>query len=131
MTKRNLQRASWMFALPACLMIVATGFAHPGHEDALTEVQAVMRGKAIVRSLVAKGEPVNGEVLDDTWNEINGRSKCSATPIYYLISLENLSRNKTIYILLDHEGRYRRARFDDGFAELRFSSFPVFPCERW
>ena len=131
MTNRNLRWARWIPALPACLLIVATGFAHPGHDDALTTLQAVMRGKAVVRSLVEKGEPINGEVLDESWNEINGRARCLATPLYYLISLENLSAGKTLYILLDHGGRYRRARFDDGFAELKFSSFPVFPCNRW
>ena len=131
MTKGNLRRVSWMLALPACLLIAATGLAHPWHDDALTTLQAVMRGKAVVRSLVEKGEPVNGELLDETWKEINGRTRCSATPLYYLVSLENLSRGKTLYVLLDHSGRFRRARFDDGFAELKFSSFPVFPCERW
>ena len=130
MTIGNLRRVAWILALPACLLTFATGLAHPGHADALTTRQAVMRGKAIARSLIKKGEKVNGELLDESWNNIDGRTSCTATPLYYLISLENLSARKTLYLLLEHSGRFRRARFDAGFAELKFSSFPLVDCGR-
>ncbi len=130
MKNANLRRGSWILTLPACLLIVSGALAHPGHEDALTTQQAVMRGKAIIRSLIRDGKPVEGELLDENWNDINGRASCAATPLYYLISLENRFEGRTLHLLLDHSGRFRRARFDAGFAELRFSSFPLLDCGR-
>lgn len=131
MTNGNLRQMPWILALPACLLIVATSLAHPGHDDALTKEQAVAIAMAAVRRLVEEGRPVEGEVLGETWTEVDGRPKCSATPVYYLISLDNYSEAKTLHVLLNHSGRFMRARFDKNFAELTFSSFPVFACERW
>lgn len=131
MDKPTLRRISRLLALPACWFMVATSMAHPGHDDALTTVQAIAIAKAAVRGLVKSGELINGETLPESWNEADGRATCSATPIYYLVGLQNYSEGKTLHVLLDHGGRFRRARFDANFAELKFSSFPVFPCERW
>ncbi len=115
----------------ACLLMSTAAFAHPGHEDALTKVQAVAIAKAAIRRLVEEGKPVQDEVLGEAWYHIDGSPKCSATPVYYLISLDNYSEGKTVHVLLNHSGRFMRARFDKHFAELTFSSFPVFACERW
>lgn len=124
------RRVSWLLALPACLLIATTGLTHPGHDDALTTLQAVWRGKAAIRWLIEKRKPVNGEVLDESWNDIDGRTSCSATPLYYLVRLENRAARKTLYILLSHSGGFMRARFDDGFAELTFTrSFPMVDCD--
>jgi len=127
----RLRRFSAVLALPACLLIVASSFAHPGHDDALTTEQAVAIAKSAVRRLVEQGEPVNGVLLDESWRDIDGNARCAATPIYYLISLDSYSEGKTLHVLLSHSGRFMRARFDKDFAELKFSSFPVFPCNRW
>lgn len=131
MEKAFLRRVSRWLALPACWFVAATCIAHPGHDDALTTVQAIAIAKAAVRELVSTGELINGEALPESWNEFDGRATCSATPIYYLVGLQNYSEGKTLHVLLDHGGRFRRARYDANFAELTFSSFPVFPCERW
>ena len=129
MNSRNRRRASWVLALPACLLLHASTLAHPGHEGSLTTAQVFAIAKAAVRRLIRDGEPVQGVVLSEDWKEIDGQPKCSATPIYYLISLDNYSEGKTLYVLLNHGGRFLRARFDENFAELTFSSFPVFKCE--
>ena len=129
MNSKNLRRASWLLALPACWLLHETSLAHPGHEGSLTTAQAVAIAKASVRRLIKDGEEIQGVVLSEDWKEIDGEPKCSATPIYYLISLDNYSEGKTLYVLLNHGGRFLRARFDKNFAELTFSSFPVFKCE--
>ena len=105
--------------------------AHPGHDDALTERQAVMRGKAIVRNLLKNGTEVQGEVLDSRWEDFSGRETCSASPLYYLVKLENHAAGRTMHILLNHSGKFLRARFDEGFAELIFSNFPMQECVRY
>ena len=129
MNSRILRRASWLLVLPVCLLLHQISLAHPGHEGSLTTLQAVAIAKAAVRRLVKSGDPIQGVALSEDWNEIDGQPKCSATPIYYLISLDNYSEGKTLYVLLNHGGRFLRARFDRNFAELTFSSFPVFKCE--
>ena len=131
MTSNLLRRFSAVLAVPVCLLVFSTGFAHPGHDDALTKVQAVAIAKAAVLRLIKSGKPVSGVVLSESWKEIDGNPKCSSTPIYYLVSLDNYSEAKTLHVLLNHSGRFLRARFDKDFAELKFSSFPVFKCERW
>ena len=113
----------------SALAVVAVS-AHPGHDDALTKIQAIAISKAAVRRLVANGDLIDGEALPESWLETDGYPRCEATPIYYLVSLDNFAEAKTLYVLLDHSGRFRRARFDKNFAELIFSSFPVFKCER-
>ena len=130
MAKGNLRRAAWIVALPACLLMAEIGLAHPGHHDGLTTKQAVIRGKAIVRSLVENGETVNGELLDESWNNIDGHANCAATPEYYLISLENRSKGKTVHLLLDRGGKFLHARFDESFDELDSSSFPLPGCDQ-
>lgn len=121
---------SWLLALPACVMMAAVGLGHPGHDDALTTLQAIWRGKAAIRWLVDKQRPVEGEVLDQSWNDIDGAGTCSATPLYYLVSLDNPAKGKTLYLLMNHSGGFMRARFDADFAELRFTaSFPMVDCD--
>ncbi len=130
MTNGGRRRISWLLALPVCLLMAASGFAHPGHEDALTTLQAIWRGKAAIRWLVAKKRPVDGELLDESWNEIDGSGTCSATPLYYLVSLDNPAKDKTLYLLMNHSGGFMRARFNADFAELRFTaSFPMVDCD--
>jgi len=131
MDRKTLRRTLRLLAVPVALLLVVAGHSHPGHDDALTEVQAIAIAKAAVRSLVEKGEQVQGQVLAESWLDADGRASCSATPIYYLIGLQNYAEGESLFVLLDHGGRFRRARFDEHFAELKFSSFPVFPCERW
>ncbi len=120
-----------LVAVSVCALTSVAAYAHPGHEDALTKVQAIAIAKAAIRQLIEEGKQVQGEVLGEAWNQIDGYPKCSATPVYYLISLDNYSEGKTVHVLLNHSGRFMRARFDKNFAELTFSSFPVFACERW
>ena len=129
--KDDLQKKPWASALLLCWLIIGTCLAHPGHDDALTTEQAVAIAKAAVKKLVKEGKPVEGEVLGDAWNEVDGNPECSATPVYYLVRLDKYSEGKTLYVLLHHSGRFMRARFNKQFAELTFSSFPVFECERW
>jgi hypothetical protein len=113
-----------------CLHCLAVGSAnaHPGHEHVLTEKLAIMRGKAVVSSLVRKQEPVKGELLDESWIEASKFATCKDTPEYYLITFENRAAGKTLYILLTSAGKYLRANFDGHFADLAFSSYPVLGC---
>lgn len=130
MTNGKRRRASWLVALPISLITGATSFAHPGHEDALTTLQAVWRGKAAIRWLVDKQRPIEGEVLSESWNEIDGSGSCTATPLYYLVSLKNPAEGRTLFLLLNHSGGFMRARFDADFAELRFTaSMPRVDCD--
>ena len=129
MRKCRTLRVSAFLALPACLLLFTTGLAHPGHEGSLSTMQAVLRGKAIVRSLIARGELVDGVLLHESWNDPRGPTSCTATPMFYLVSLENYAVGKTLYLLLNHSGRFLRARFDADFAELKFAPFPLVDCE--
>ena len=103
--------------------------SHTGYADALTTEQAVLRAKAIVRRLIEDSEEVRGEVLDESWNNIDGRPTCSATPSHYMVSLPNYSDGSSLYVLLDNERHCVRIRFDANFAEIKPVSFPTFPCE--
>lgn len=126
----RLRRRSWWLLLPAWLLIAAIAHAHPGHDDALTTLQAVWRGKAAIRWMIDKRKPVNGEVLGESWNDIDGRASCSATPMFYLVSLENPAEGRTLYLLMNHSGGFMRARFDREFAELKFTAhFPMVDCD--
>ena len=49
--------------------------------------------------------------------------------MFYLVSLENYAVGRTLFLLLNHNGRFLRARFDDQFAELKFAPFPLVDCE--
>ena len=98
----------------------------------MTTEQAVWRGKAAIRWLVEEQKLVDGELLDDSWNDLDGQTSCAATPLYYIVSLENRAAGKTLYLLLHHSGRFMRARFDAEFAELKFtSSLPQVECKKW
>ena len=63
MSEKHLRRTSWTLALPALMLVCAGSYAHPGHEDALSSTQAIMRGKAVIRSLVDSGELVVAKCL--------------------------------------------------------------------
>ena len=94
----------------------------------LNEKLAIIRGKAVVSSLVGEQEPVNGEILDESWVRATGNASCRETPEYYLIAFHNRLADKTLYILLTSAGKYLRANFDGHFADLAFSSYPVLSC---
>lgn len=113
-----------------CLhLAVATGAAaHPGHENVLSTKQAILRGKAVVRSLVRNGESIKGQILDQSWLQATDFVDCKETPEYYLIAFDNAPMEKSLYILLTVTGKYLRANFDGHFADLAFSSYPVLGC---
>jgi len=116
--------------LVICLQLLAgaSAVAHPGHEHVLTEKQAILRGKAVVSSLIRKEEPVNGEILDESWQQATDTATCKETPEYYLIAVDNRTARKTLYLLLTSAGKYLRANFDGQFADLTFSAYPVQSC---
>ncbi len=120
------QWPTFLFCLQ--FLFVADVLSHPGHDHELTEKQAILRGKAVLRSLVRKQEPVKDEILDESWLEATNIVTCSDTPEYYLISFDNRTAGKRLYILLSSAGKYLRSNFDGQFAELIFSSYPVFAC---
>jgi len=102
--------------------------AHPGHDHELTKEQAILRGSAVVSSMVDESTLVNGEVLGDSWKQASESATCKETPEFYLITIANRNVEKTIYILLTSTGKYLRANFDGHFADLLFSSYPVMDC---
>ena len=105
-----------------------SSFAHPGHEHVLTEKLAVLRGKAVVSSLIRKKELIRGETLDESWEQVTDSATCMETPENFLIAFENRQVGKTLYILLTSTGKYLRANFDGQFADLTFSPYPVQSC---
>lgn len=113
-----------------CLQFLAGGsvVAHPGHEHVLTEKQAILRGRAIVSSLIRKEELIKGEKLDQSWEQVTDSATCKETPEFYLISFDNRAARKSIYILLTSTGKYLRANFDGHFADLTFSPYPPQSC---
>ena len=102
--------------------------AHPGHDHVLNEKQAISRGKAIVSSLIRKEEIIEGERINESWNQATNSATCKETPEYYLIAFDNRTAGKTLYILLTNAGKYLRANFDGQFADLIFSPYPVQSC---
>ena len=117
-----------VFLLTYQLIGFSSAFAHPGHDHVLTEKQAILRGKAVVSSLIRKEELVKGEQLDESWEQATDSATCKETPEYYLIAFDNPAADKTLYILLTSAGRYLRANFDGQFADLTFSPYPVQRC---
>jgi hypothetical protein len=127
---QHLRTAARLLPITACLLGAPAALAHPGHEGSLTTPQAVERGRAAVARLIKQEKKLYGEQLDESWNDTNGRARCAASQLYYLVSLENPTEGRVLHVLLNHSGKFLRARFDAGFAELRFSPFPMFDCER-
>ena len=117
-----------IFLLACQLLGPGIAVAHPGHDHVLTEKQAILRGKAVVSSLVRKEKPVNGEILDESWIQATDTATCKETPEYYLIAVDNRTARKTLYLLLTSAGKYLRANFDGQFADLTFSAYPVQSC---
>lgn len=94
----------------------------------LTKKLAILRGKAIVSYLIRKEELINGEKLDESWEQVTDFATCKETPEFYLISFDNHAAGKSIYLLLTASGKYLRANFDGQFADLTFSPYPVQSC---
>ena len=109
-------------------MVSGTTAAHPGHENVLSMTHAIMRGEAIVRSLIDKGESLNGKKLDKNWLQATDNASCKETPEYYLISFDNREAGKTLYILLSGACKYRRANGEGQLADLTFSPYPLQSC---
>lgn len=109
-------------------LVAGNATAHPGHENVLSTKQAILRAKAVVRSLVKKGEPISGQNLDESWLQATDLVHCKETPEYYLVAFDNRETGKTLHVLLKVDGKYLRANFDGHFADLAFSSYPVLSC---
>lgn len=117
-----------IFVICLSLGVAGSAAAHPGHDHVLSEKLAILRGKAVVASLVRKQEPVKGEILDESWMQATRNASCKETPEYYLIAFDNRAAGKILYVLLTSAGKYLRANFDGHFADLAFSSYPVLSC---
>ena len=116
-------------AVALLFLILAGGVnAHPGHENVLSTKQVLMRGRAVVSSLVRKEQQVDGVVLDDTWNQASDTATCRETHEHYLIAIDNRDAGKTLYLLFSVAGKYLRANFDGQFADITFSPYPLRDC---
>ena len=109
-------------------LVIGSAMAHPGHDHVLTDKQAVLRGKAVISSLISQEDLVAGETLDESWKQATDSATCKEIPEFYLISFDNQHARKTLYILLTAAGKYLRANFDGHFAELTFSPYPLQSC---
>ena len=117
-----------IFLLACQLIVINNAFAHPGHDHVLNTEQAILRAASIVESIVEKGKLIKGEKLDDSWKQATMSGACKKTPEYFLISFNNRTAGKVLYLMLTISGKYMRANFDGNFAELIFSSYPVQSC---
>lgn len=120
---------TFSISLLAFLLIVFTNTsAHEGHDHELSKEQAIARAASAVASIVDKVELIEGELLDDGWKQATNAATCKETPQFYLISFNNRTAGKTLYLLLTSAGRYMRANFDGHFADLTFSPYPLQSC---
>lgn len=121
---------SFLLLTVACVLtgIFADVPAHPGHENVLSTKQAILRGKAIVRSLVRKSEKIEDIKLDEGWLNATENVDCRETHEYYLIAFDNHATDTTLYVLLTTAGKYLRSNFDGHFVDVAASPYPLEEC---
>ncbi len=108
-----------ILVLSLSLLIPPLALSHEGHDEQagapVNDEQAMEAAAEYARSAVETSELVAGVTLDASW-QAGTEAKMHKKHIRYLIvSLYNVSQDKTLYVLMGPDGRVHDANFDGAF----------------
>lgn len=94
--------------------------AHENHTSSLSDEEALKVGATSVGILVSKGNEIEGEALDESWAAITAENGKMAQkgPGYYVVAYTRPNSDKTLYLLLDGQGKLYDANFSGKFKVL-------------
>ena len=100
------------FFILLVLLINTNVFAHGDHAR-LTDEDFIGKATFDVSTIVDNKEPVEGELLDETWKKIreNDKQIVKKTDKFVIVSFYNRERKRTLFVLLTEYIEYRGANF--------------------
>lgn len=101
------------------LMLLAPNLAlsHSSHGEPLSDEQAIIKVTEYTRMIVEKPELMKELALDASWKTADIKIH-EKNLRYFIVSLYNASKEKTLYVFLDTYGEFYGANFNGTFEGL-------------
>jgi len=96
------------------------GHGH-GNAASISNKKAIIAANDNVLSIVKQKIEINGSKLDSSWDNLPSSSKAiyKKSDSYYIVSLENKTIDKTLYVLLSSQGKFRDANYSGKFEGVK------------
>jgi len=96
-------------------------FAHGEGHALINEETAIIAASNNIATIIAQGIEIEGNKLNESWENIPGSDKAihKKGNGYYIVSLENKVKGKTLYVLLSNQGELYDANYSGVFEGLK------------
>ena len=104
------------FFILLIFLLSTNAFAHGDH-PLLTDKDFIGKATFDVSTIVDNKEPVEGELLDESWKKIreNDKQIVKKTDKFVIVSFYNRERKRTLFVLLTEYIEYLGANFSGKF----------------
>ena len=96
-------------------------YAHSGGHDPVSEKEAIFIASQTSLQFIDNDPGLGFGKLNDSWRHLPGSAQTmhKTGEGYYIVSINNKSQNKTLYVLLSVEGEVYDANFSGVFPGLK------------
>lgn len=93
--------------------------AHSEHREPLSNSQSVEFAASSVREIAAQPKTSKEWGLDESWQDAISGEIVTKTTRFIVVSVNNPSQNKTLYLLMDGYGGIYNSNFTGQFSEVQ------------
>lgn len=93
-------------------------FSHASHGEPLNDKQALAVASKFLEIMVEKSEASADGKLDSSWTKVTGKKIFKKGLQYFIVSFENVEKQKILYVMLNVYGEYIAANFSGKFRGL-------------
>ncbi|WP_417796362.1 DUF6488 family protein [Terasakiella pusilla] len=108
---------SLALVLALTLISVTPALAHSsGHgPQQVTNAEVIAKASYDLGQLIQKGEKVDGQTLDDSWNKATEKKIHKKDVRYYVVSIKHPETGKEVFVLLTRQGQFGGVNFTGSF----------------
>lgn len=100
------------------LLAPSMALSHASHGEPLNDKQALAVASKYLEIMVEKSAASEDGKLDSSWTKVTDRKIFKKGLQYFIVSFENVEKQKTLYVMLNVYGEYVAANFSGKFRGL-------------
>lgn len=107
-----------IFILVSSMLAPNLALSHSGHGSPLNDAQAIEKATEYTGIIVERPVAIEGQTLDASWIKATDRNIYKKDLRYFVVSLYNAEKEKTLYMLMNTYGEYLGGNFNGTFEGL-------------
>tara|TARA_R110002167_G_scaffold29817_5_gene99187 strand:+ start:160 stop:516 length:357 start_codon:yes stop_codon:yes gene_type:complete len=113
------KRIIYTVAFTLSMLVSSVALSGAGHSHGPvtppTNQQILSKASDDINMIIDNSELVDGEKLDASWKQVADKKIHKKTLRHYITAFTHPTENKTLYILLNAQGKYLGANFSGNF----------------